>query len=126
MVGICHKVEDGKLFCRRVLISYSKIKKNKGTYYFKKTHFVEKDPYFYDTGKSHQYWFGDETYKLLSCSNENKEVYNSNTYVDDERKYRLHVLAYIDIDTGSLKPVLFKAKDDKTAVEIFRSRKEYN
>ena len=126
MVGICNKIEDGKLFCRRVLISYSKIKNNEGIYYFSKTRFIEKDPYFYDTTKSHQYWFGDATYKLLSCTNENKETYKDNEFVYNERKYHSRVLAYVDIETNSLKPIVFKAKNDEAAIEIFKTRKEYN
>lgn len=114
---------DGR-HVRRVLISYKKIKKStfKGwsTRYFKGTKIIEKDPYFYDETKSHQYKFENEGYYLVSCNNTCAEIYDK--YLPELLEKREYHIADIHFNKSDL----FTASSDEEAIEIFKNRGELN
>ena len=108
--------ENNNLLVRRVLISYTKKYKKRlcgeSITYFTGTKIVETDNYFKES-HSHTYKFEDKGYTLLDCQNELKEMYPESLY-----KLRLY-------HAGSLvDAILFKAKSNEEAIEIFNNRKE--
>lgn len=114
MVGInSRQNEQGEEVVRRVLIEYNKYQ----NYIFYGTRFIEKDPYFYDKTKSHQYKFKDDGYIQL------KPVYSQ--WYRKKRAYHYNVLYSIVYHIKQdLSPILFKAKSDEEAILVFNNRKE--
>ena len=109
IVPICMK--EYRLRC--VLISYeNKVLKSIDNVLYEGTKLIAKDPYFYDSSKSHQYDFHD-TYYILSSVNNTHKIYES-YLLGEKRPYHYH------INSMFKNPIEFKAFTQKGALRKFR------
>lgn len=117
-VCICSKqTEDDKYYARRVLISYDSIEDKGGTFVFKGSGLVAKDPYFEDKASSHTYSFYDRGY-ILAGVNNNLKIFESGL-VELKRPYHYHK----NLPTA-LQPIFYKKHTEKAAIKKFRKRSE--
>lgn len=120
----CRLDEEDMPLIRRVLIGYGSFEDG----IFKDTWFVECDPYFKDSSKSHQYKFEDDGYSLISLSN--AKTYEAAALLGSKRLYHYYsenekrFASIFGIPAKKLAPIFYEAESDAKAKQRFNMRKE--
>lgn len=104
---------------RRVLIRYKRRDKNN---VYHGTKFIDSDPYFKDTSRSHQYLFTDRYYMLTKTDNTLEQL----LFGGKKRKYHTYVDAQGILTKKDPKEIAWEieAMNDEDARVKFHSRKE--
>mgnify|MGYP003328028799 CR=1 FL=1 len=125
MLPINHKVRDGQPIVRRVLLSYKSTVEKGDTIYYKGTKFIEKDPYFYDETKSHQYEFKDSYFRLISNSYGSFDNFEKRKYHSYKKPHcEGLMLEYINLNCQEA--IFLEGFTVEDAIEYFKNRDELN